>query len=393
MSNAKKEPHLTKLTERNKRTGAETVWYIIRDGERKTRTGCTVEQTVEAYQKLAEYVQKQYRPTGTNCAAETSIAEVLFLYEQDKADGNSDPKAERARIKRLTEYMGDKLLTDIKGKLCRDYRLHRNTDSGARRDLQTLRAAISHYKAQNGLDMIPTITFPPKSLPRERAMTRNQAALLLLAARGFEVALDANKQPIMKHGYEIIKDYDTGISQRVPADVYTWKRRRDQKRSHLVRLILVGLYTGTRSGAILDLQWMANTMGGWVDLKAGIIHRKAEGERVAHNKRKTPVKMAPRLIAHMKRWKEADQGIRFAVHYNGDSPTKINKAFRSAIAACRLETWITPHVLRHTRGTWLAQSGVPSVQAAASLGLTVEEYERTYLHNDPSFQKEAANAY
>lgn len=54
---------------------------------------------------------------------------------------------------------------------------------------------------------------------------------------------------------------------------------------------------------------------------------------------------------------------------------------------------MTPHVLRHTRGTWLAQAGVEAGQAAASLGLTVDEYERTYLHNDPEFQKAAADAY
>jgi hypothetical protein len=36
---------------------------------------------------------------------------------------------------------------------------------------------------------------------------------------------------------------------------------------------------------------------------------------------------------------------------------------------------------------------VKSTEAAASLGLTVDEYERTYLHNDPSFQNEAADAF
>jgi integrase len=51
------------------------------------------------------------------------------------------------------------------------------------------------------------------------------------------------------------------------------------------------------------------------------------------------------------------------------------------------------HLLRHTRGTWLAQAQVPPNEAAASLGLTVDEYERTYLHNDPEFQKSAADAY
>ncbi len=51
------------------------------------------------------------------------------------------------------------------------------------------------------------------------------------------------------------------------------------------------------------------------------------------------------------------------------------------------------YVLRHTRGTWLAQANVPANEAAASLGLTVDEYERTYLHNDPDFRKSATDAY
>src|SRR5262245_25071848 len=106
-----------------------------------------------------------------------------------------------------------------------------------------------------------------------------------------------------------------------------------------------------------------------------------------------PVKIAPRLLAHLRRWERLDQGIRYIVNYQGKPITKLNKAFRSCIAAAGLSKDVTPHVLRHTRGTWLAQAGVPANQAAASLGLTHEEYDRTYLHNDPTFQKEAAEAY
>jgi integrase len=101
----------------------------------------------------------------------------------------------------------------------------------------------------------------------------------------------------------------------------------------------------------------------------------------------------------MARWKRLDgwgddrTGLRYAVHYLGKPIVKENKAFRSTIAAAGLPSTVTPHVLRHTRGTWLAQANVPANEAAASLGLTVEEYERTYLHNDPDFQKSAADAY
>lgn len=123
------------------------------------------------------------------------------------------------------------------------------------------------------------------------------------------------------------------------------------------------------------------------------------GERVSHNKRKPPVKMARHLAAHMARWKRLDGwsddtiGLRYVVHYLGKPIIKENKAFRSTIAAAGLPSTVTPHVLRHTRDTWLAQNNVAPNQAAASLGLTVDEYERTYLHNDPAFQQEAADAY
>src|SRR5690606_27519845 len=85
-----------------------------------------------------------------------------------------------------------------------------------------------------------------------------------------------------------------------------WIRLKGQKRSHLARLILIGIYTGTRPGAIQSLQWLRNTSGGYVDLDREVIFRRADGERVAHNKRKPPVKIAPSLAAHLRRWKRLD---------------------------------------------------------------------------------------
>ena len=176
-------------------------------------------------------------------------------------------------------------------------------------------------------------------------------------------------------------------------------RKRYQRRNHLARLVLIGIYTGTRPGAVLALQSVRSTTGGWVDLDRGVIFRRAEGERVAHNKRKTPVKIARRLALHMARWKCLDGWIAkrkdcaMSSISMGERIIKPNKAFRSAVAAAGLDSAVTPHVLRHTRGTWLAQAGVASGEAAASLGLTVDEYERTYLHNDPKFQQSAADAY
>lgn len=356
-------PRLWPRKERDKRTGHIAVWWIIKDGGRQIRTGCTEGEIAEAERRLADYIAAKYRPPKGGEAVNVTIADVLITYAEDRAKETSDPRLTFQIMARLNTFMGDRPLADIKAKLCKAYAEHRGTAAGARRDLEVLRAATNYYNREFGLDVLPRFTLPAKSLPRERYLTRSEAAALLWACLGWE-----------RSGTR-------------------WVRRRDQKRSHLARLVLIGLYTGTRPGAILGLQWMPNTEGGWVDLDKGVMFRKAEGERVAHNKRKPAVKLARRLRVHLARWQRNDRGLRFVVHYHGAKITKPNKAFRSAVAAAGLTSDVTPHVLRHTRATWLASKGVSAREAAASLGLTEQEYERTYLHNDPDFQRSAADAY
>lgn len=348
----------------------DTGTWFIKDGSRRVSTGCAEDETEDAERQLAEYIAQKYEAPRGGRSTEISIADILTVYLDEKADETSRPRETNQAIGRLNEFFGEKMISEVRGKTCREFAAHRKTPSGARRDLETFRAALHYYHKEYGLDVLPAITLPEKSTPRDRYLTRPEAAALLWACMGWELQKDK-----------------------------TWKRRRDQKRGHLARLVIIGLYTGTRLGAILNLQWVRSTTGGYADLEKGVIFRRAEGERVAHNKRKTPVKMARRLKAHMRRWKSMDGwmedqvGLRYIAHYNGEAITKPHKAFRSARRAAGLDDTVTPHVLRHTRGTWLAQASVPASEAAASLGLTEDEYERTYLHNDPDFQKGAADAY
>lgn len=355
----------------------DTNVWIIKDGAKRISTGCGPADAEAAERALGEYIASKYEPTRGGRASEVSIGDVIAVYLEEKVDGTSRPKDIEQSLARLNEFFGAMTVSEIKGKSCRDFLAHRKTAAGARKDLEILRAATRHYHKEHGLDVVPAFTLPDKSTPREIYLTRSEAAALLWACLGWrkiKVGTGAN-------AYE------------------KWERRRYHRANHLARFVLIGLYTGTRPGAIKSLQWMRNTEGGWADMDRGVIFRRADGERVAHNKRKPPVKIARRLLAHMKRWKRMDGwkddqvGIRPVVHYYGRSLVKENKAFRAAIAAAGLSSKVTPHVLRHTRGTWLAQKEVPPHQAAASLGLTVEEYERTYLHNDPNFQQAAADAF
>lgn len=339
---------------------SDTGTWFIKDGTERIPTGCGESEVTAAQEKLAEYIASQYQPQRGGRASEVTIGDVILVYIEDKANKTARPKETLAMLGRLNDFFGDMVVSDIRGKTCRDYADDRGNEGGARRDLEVLRAAVNYYHAEHTLDVLPKISLPQKGTPRERWLTRQEIAALLRAARNARQC------------------------------------------EHLVRLIMIGLYTGTRLSALLGLQWMPNTTGGYINLEKGVIYRKAEGERVAHNKRKTPVKIPPRLMRFLRYWQTADTTIdeegrettlRYVVHYGGEKIVKPHKAFRTIREKAGLGEDVTPHVLRHTRATWLAQAGVDAEEAAASLGLTVEEYERTYAHSHPEFQKSAANAF
>ncbi|WP_234907503.1 tyrosine-type recombinase/integrase [Rhizobium rhizogenes] len=338
----------------------DTGTWVIKDGSKRVSTECPEAEVAAAQAKLADYIAAQYQPERSSRSAEVSIGDVLLVYLDEKCPKTARPKETEAMIARLNDFFGDMLITEIRGKTCREFADDRGNEGGARRDLEVLRAAVNYYHAEYTLDMVPKITLPQKGTPRQKWLTRKEVAKLLRAARN------------------------------------------EKQCGHLVRLIMIGLYTGTRLSAILNLQWIPNVNSGHVDLDRGVIYRKAEGERVAHNKRKTPVKIPPRLLRFLRYWKLADtktdsEGrkvtLRYVVHYAGEKIAKPHKAFRTVRGAAGFDDDVTPHVLRHTRATWLAQAGIDTEQAAASLGLTSEEFERTYAHASPDFQNEAANAF
>lgn len=338
----------------------DTGTWIIKDGGQRIGTDCSEAEVGRAQEKLAEYIASKYRPQRSSRSAEVSVGDVLMVYLEEKCPSTARPKETEAMIGRLNDFFGDMLLNEIKGQTCREYASDRGSLGGARRDLEVLRAGINYYHAENTLDMVPKVTLPEKGMPRQKWLTRQEVARLLRAARN------------------------------------------EKQCGHLVRLIMIGLYTGTRLSAVLNLQWMPNTTAGHVDLDRGVIYRRADGERVAHNKRRTPVKVPPRLIRFLRYWHKADTAmdsegrpitLRYVVTYAGEKIVKPHKAFRTVRDAAGFGDDVTPHVLRHTRATWLAQAGVDTEQAAASLGLTAEEFERTYAHASPDFQSQAANAF
>jgi integrase len=128
-----------------------------------------------------------------------------------------------------------------------------------------------------------------------------------------------------------------------------------------------------------------------VDLDQGIFYRLPEGTR-ASAKKQTPVPLPPRLLAHMRRWKERKLFVRYFVEFNGEPVRSVKTAFKRAVALSKLEGRVSPHTLRHSAATWLMQQGANKWSAAGFLGMTVELLDRVYGHHHPDYLKDAAAA-
>jgi integrase len=351
---------------RRKRYGREIIW-VIRDGDYEESTGCAESDVRGAEEALEIYLtRKRKRGAVSSRPAEIMIADVLNLYAKNVAPEARAPDALIHAVETLAKWWGEKKLSEVRGSTCRAYvdwragkpwaKAKRSTrtvtKSTARRDLQTLQAAINHYHQENTLDAVPVVTLPEKSPARDRWLNRSEAARLL------------------------------------------WSALREPKARHLARFILIGLYTGTRHRAILGLHWLSNTRGGWFDVDAGLMYRRAVDERET-KKRKPPARIPKRLHAHLRRWRRMDAAQRctVVVHYHGEPIKKERRAWHTARARAGLGPEVTPHVMRHTAATWLMQRRCDLWEAAGFLGMTPEMLRDVYGHHHPDFQKEVANAY
>jgi integrase len=374
--------------------------YVIRDGAFEQSTGFGPDRAGEAEKALAAYIASKWTPrapegegNGPRDPSRVFVAEVLSLYLLEKAPKAADPSAVAARVKALNTWWGEKRLSDVRRSSCHAYVDHRTqqrlaqmtnaarprfvTAQGARRELEDLSAAIGYFAAEYPLTVRPKVVLPEKPESPRDALTRAQAARLLMAARGY----------------------------RLDAQSGRWKRLRDSgpaNRAHLRRFILIGLYTGTRPGVIPRLLWQESPSQAWVDLEHGAIYRRGRREKEHRTKRRPVVKLPSRLLAHMRRWQAADERLmarrardglpttNAVVHHGGRHLAgRIRTGFEGCVADAGLPAEITPHWMRHTAATWLMQNGVEPWEAAGYLGMNLKTLIDNYGHHQPDHQVQA----
>jgi len=337
-------------------------FWRIRDGKNRPSTGSLEHDLAAAEQALAAYITAKYRPP-IGLGSQLLIDEVMAAYLRDHAAESRSREFLVHTARPIVEWWTGKRIAEVNKTNCRAYvkwrtaqvrKRHPNsnkptvniTDQTARHELKTLRAALNWYKSEHDPQMIvPTVTLPKKAPTRTNYwLTRGEVAARLRRAR--------------KHA----------------------------QTRHLCRVLLIGIYSGTRPGAILELRWLSSPSAGWIDLETGTLHRAAERES---NKRKPPARIHARLLPHLRRWYQADiaEGISHVVHYAGQPIRKLRRAW-ATISDGR----DGPHICRHTAATWLMQAGVDLYEASGYLGMTPETLWSTYGHHHPSFQETASRA-
>jgi|RhiMetdeSRZDD1v2_1073273.scaffolds.fasta_scaffold32427_7 integrase len=350
-----------RLRLRRARRGRRALW-IIKDREREISTGFSQGERAKAEVALANYIVRTRQPSfGDGHPNQVLIGDCLAVYCEKHGPTLARLEGLALEIERLAEFFGDRHVGELTQELCRSYVDWRcaQTDrratvsqgrnikpTTARRELVTLSAALNWCFRNKRLDRPVVVTLPQIAERRERYLNRNEVAALLWAALGFN-----------RNG----------------------TRNRFRINRHLARFVLIGLYTGTRHDAILRLQWMPNTAGGWFDLDAGMLYRRPQ-DAIETNKRRTPAPIPPRLMPHLRRWQKLS--TQYVIEYDGKPmASQLRRAWNSARGMAGLGPDVTPHVLRHSCATLMLQNRISTWDVAGVLGTSEAVIRKTYGHH------------
>jgi integrase len=205
------------------------------------------------------------------------------------------------------------------------------------KELVVTRSALSFGKKNGWLEVVPHIENPGQDTPKDRWISRDEADSLVAGA----------VEP------------------------------------HIKLFILMGIFTGARTSAILNLAWDR------VDFDRNLVIYPPADPR--SNKRTAIVPFNESLREQLLSFKSAALTDN-VIEFRGNTVASIKKGFerarqRSGIDHC------TPHDLRRTCATWLVMAGIKTAQVARYLGDTEEMIEKVYGHHSPDYLREAADVF
>lgn len=342
--------------------------YEIRwsDNGRSQRLSTRTKNLAEAQQALAGFLTEAERPENQ---PDLTVSDLLTAYLDEHVASHCTDTTRQTTICQWLRFglgnlpadaLTDRALRDYQDKRRRGVIGTRGTkgrrgrsgvgDATLRRELTTLIAAYNHGLRTRRLTaaQIPYIALPADSAPRDFFLTQSEANVLLKTARNQS-------------------DSDGRLTR---ADRY----------------LHIALATAARKTSILELTWDL------VDFDAGLIHYdQLPGART--KKRRVPVPIADWLLPTLER-AYAEKTNAYVLDNNRDIRRGIEWLCKRVVDETGNERYfnVTPHSLRHTAATHMAQAGIGLFFIAGVLGDTVATVTRVYAKHSPDYLREAVNA-
>jgi integrase len=285
----------------------------------------------EAKRRLKDHLA---RPTGE------TVGELVASYLDDKDKTAIRAVDLRGAWKQAEATFGHLRPDQITRELCREYRDMRyaagRKPNTVRKELEVVRAAVNFHK--KGAHAVFELPSPPP--PKERYLSREEARRLLKAARQFP---------------------------------------------HVRAFIALSLATAARQSALLDLTWDR------VDFERRRITLALGDEQDENRKRRATVPMNRRAYRYL-RVLRALATCNHVIEWGGHRVLSVKKGFRAACDRAGIKG-VSPHILRHTAASWMAERGVDMFRISRFLGHSdTKVTERRYAKLHPDFLSDAADA-
>jgi integrase len=300
-------------------------------GGRTERYSLRTADLGEAKRRLTDWIAK---PSGE------TVGELVTAYLADKDKTAIRAVDLRGAWRQAEKTFGHLRPDQITRDLCRSYRDQRyeagRKPNTVRKELEVVRAALNfHKKGEHAVFELPQ---PPP--PKERYLTREEARRLLKACRRFP---------------------------------------------HVRAFIALSLATAARQSALLELTWDR------VDLKRRRITLALGDSQDQDRKRRATVPMNRRAYLYLCVLEKLAT-CPYVIEWGGHQVLSIKKGFAAACKRAGLSD-ITPHVLRHTAASWMAEKGVDMFRISKFLGHTNTKItEERYAKLHPDFLSDAAEA-
>lgn len=285
--------------------------------------------------------------TRKSISGELTVTAIFKLYIKDREDEGKINisrmrEVERTISKVWGEFLPEQITTEEVRKFIRGGKERGLSNATIRSDLAYLTAALSFAVAKKIIPSAPKIEKPPPPRPRERWLTREEARKLIAGAEEFHVKL----------------------------------------------FIALAIATAGRPKHILDLTWERIDFNRrHINLDNPAVDRTSKGR--AH----VPMNdLAHEYLLLAKKAFDAGSECRHVISYLGKPVMSVRKGVIAASKRARLKA-VTPYVLRHTAGVWMAQADVPLAKIAEYMGHTsLETTRKHYAKYYPDHLRDAAAA-